>query len=206
MANHSSDNSGPGCGIVEASRKRESVPRPLPSISDREYETMLHMARALHWRCPSWTLNPTALVHEALIKVHGWPDLPPSDDPLFMALVARAMRQLLVDAVRKKLMVKHGFGLRFVQLTERAGKTSLSPVEFLDLNRALDQLAVMNPRHALAIDYVTFFGHTVEEAAARLKVAPRTVQRDLRAASAWLASRVANGPAGDGPRGNGKEK
>jgi RNA polymerase sigma factor (TIGR02999 family) len=165
----------------------------LSPVSTSEYQTLLRLARALHRQCPSWTLNPTALAHEALIKIHAWPNLPSSDDPHFLALAARAMRQLLVDGVRRKLYAKHGGGLRFVPLTERAGKTALSPVEFLDLNRALDELADLNPRHALAVEYTVFFGHTVEEAAAILKVAPKTIQRDLRAANAWLASRVRNG-------------
>jgi RNA polymerase sigma factor (TIGR02999 family) len=165
--------------------------RRIPAVSGEEYEALLRMARSLHWRCPSWTMNPTALVHEALIKVHAWPKLPPSDDPHFMALAARVMRQLLVDEVRKRLQSKRGGGARFVPLTESIGRASLSPIEFLDLNRALDDLAEMHPRHALAIEYTSFFGNTIEETAALLKVSARTVERDLRAANAWLASRVA---------------
>ena len=164
-----------------------------PSISTKEYQSLLRLARALHRRCPSWTLNPTALAHEALIKIHAWSNLPDSNDPYFAAIAARAMRQLLVDAVRKKLHGKHGGGLKFVPLTERAAKSTLTPFEFLDLNRALDELATMNPRHALAVEYTTFFGHTLDETAALLNVTTRTVQRDLRMANAWLATRVRNG-------------
>jgi RNA polymerase sigma factor (TIGR02999 family) len=174
-------------------RGNDSAQAQFPPVSTQEYQTLLRLARALHWRCPSWTLNPTALAHEALIKVHAWPSLPDPNDPHFRAIAARAMRQILVDAVRKKLHDKHGGGLKFVPLTERSAKTTLSPIEFLDLNRALDELANMNPRHALAIEYTTFFGHTLEETAALLNVTTRTVQRDLRAASAWLASRVRHG-------------
>jgi len=142
---------------------------------------------------PSWTLNPTALLHEALIKIHSWPKLPVSDDPHFMALTARAMRQLLVDEVRKKAQSKRGGGVKFVPLTDGAQETSLSPAEFLDLNRALDELAEMNARHAMAIEYTVFFGYTTEEAAALLHISAKTVERDLRAANAWLAGKVKAG-------------
>ena len=151
------------------------------------------MAHALHWRCPSWTLNPTALTHEALLKLRGWQGLQSAGDTHFKAVVARAMRQLLVDAVRKKFNVKHGFGLKFVPLTERAGKVGMTSVEFLDMNRALDELDGVNPRQAQAVVYSTFFGHTVEEIAALFQVSPRTVQRDLRTANAWLVSRIGSG-------------
>jgi len=167
-----------------------SVQPQIPPVSSDGYRTLLRMARALHWRCPSWTISPTALVHEVLIKVHAWPGLPSPEDPHFRALAARAMRQVLVDAARRKLQVKNGGGLKFAPLTERARKTTLSPVEFLDLNRALDELEQMNPRHALVVEYTSYFGYTVEEAAALLKVSSKTVQRDLRAANAWLASKV----------------
>jgi RNA polymerase sigma factor (TIGR02999 family) len=179
---------------VEALPMPESAQLRIPSVSVDEYKILLRMARALHWRCRSWTLSPTALVHEVLLKVCMWPGLPLPGDPHFMALAARAMRQVLVDAARRKLEVKNGGGFKFVPLTERVRRTTLSPVEFLDLNRALDELAQMNPRHALAIEYTSYYGYTTEETATMLKVSAKTVQRDLRAASAWLASRVSAGP------------
>jgi RNA polymerase sigma factor (TIGR02999 family) len=193
MARGSSANSTSTPVPLEGSAAPDSPPRAIPSVSSDGYAALLRMSRAVHRRCPSWTLNPTALLHEALIKIHSWPKLPVSDDPHFMALTARAMRQLLVDEVRKKAQSKRGGGLKFVPLTDGARETTLSPAEFLDLNRALDELAEMNARHALAIEYTAFFGYTVEEAAALLKVSAKTVERDLRAANAWLASKVTAG-------------
>lgn len=162
----------------------------IPPVSSDEYRALLRMAEAIHRRCPSWTLSARALLHEALIKVHAWPGLPPSDSLHFMALMARVMRQVLVDAARKKLGIKNGGRLKFVPLTEGAQHTTLSPVEFLDLDRALDQLEQMNLRHALVVAYTSWFGYTAEEVAATLEVSAKTVQRDLRAANAWLASRL----------------
>jgi RNA polymerase sigma factor (TIGR02999 family) len=167
--------------------------RLFPSVTPEQYEVLKRMARALHRRCPSWTLTRTALVHEALIKLQAWPNLPPVTDNRFMAVATLAMRQLLVDAVRKKLQVKRGFGLSFVTLTTRVGQASMTPVEYLDLDRALDELEQMNARHAQAFVYTAFFGYTIDETAELLKVTPRTVQRDLRASSAWIASRLSGG-------------
>jgi ECF sigma factor len=124
----------------------------IPKISSEEYKTLLRKATALHWRCPSQTISPTALVHELLITVHAWPDLPAPEDPHLTALAARAMRQILVDTARRKLQVKNGGEVKFAPLAEPARKTALSPIEFLDLNRALDELAQMNPRHPLVVE------------------------------------------------------
>lgn len=191
-----SDLSGRGTPLdqeVETLSMRSGTQLGIPSMSADEYKTLLRMARALHRRCPSWTTSPTALVHEVLIKIHAWPGLPPAGDPHFMALATRAMRQVLVDAARKRLEVKKGGGIKFVPLTERAQRTTLSPVEFLDLNRALDELVKMNARHALIVEYTIYYGYTLEETAEMLKLSTKTVQRDLRAANAWLASRVNGG-------------
>lgn len=188
MTNHSS------AGFMPPGSNGPRLNKPsthgFPQISEKEYRDLVQMARALHRRCPSWTLTPTALTHEALLKLQAWPGMPPPGQTHFMAVAARAMRHLLVDAVRKKLYTKHGFGLKFVPLTERAGKVGMTAVEFLDMNRALDKLDEISPRQAQAVIYSNFFGHTVEEIAALLEVSSRTVQRDLRTANAWLASRI----------------
>lgn len=193
MTNGLSDGAASIARDSEALSVRPSAQLRIPPVSSDEYKALLRMARALHWRCPSWTMSPTALVHEVLLKVCAWPGLPSPGDPHFMALAARAMRQVLVDAARRKLQVKNGGGLKLAPLTERARKTTLSPVEFLDLNRALDELTAMNSRHALVVEYASYYGYTIEETAAMLKVSTKTVQRDLRAANAWLASRLNTG-------------
>jgi len=68
----------------------------IPPASADEYKPLLQMARALNWRCPSWIMPPTALVPEILIKEHVLPGLPSPEDPHFLALAARAMRQDMV--------------------------------------------------------------------------------------------------------------
>jgi len=163
----------------------------IPPLSADQRKMLLKIAEAVHKRYPSFTLSPTDVMHEALLKVRAYSSLPPADEPHFMNLMARVMRQVLVDAARKKFgNNKNGKKRQFVPLTDRVLRTSLSPVEFLDLNRALDELEQMEPRHVLAVEYTSWFGYTPEEVAPMLKVSPRTVRRDLRAANAWLASRI----------------
>ncbi len=171
----------------------ETASNEFVSISQEQYVELKRIAWVLHRRMPVRNLTRTALVHDALIKLHAWSKLPPPEDPRFKGLVAQAMRHVLVDSVRKSLCAMHGGGVKQVTLTERVGKVMMPPIEFLDLNRALDELAEASERQADVIVFMKFFGYTLEETAAQLKVASRTVQRDLRVASAWLASRVRKG-------------
>jgi RNA polymerase sigma factor (TIGR02999 family) len=171
-------------------RKEESASRPFPPISSEQYDELKRIAWALHRRLPVRNLTRTALVHDALIKLHAWSKLPAPEDPRFNGLVVQAMRHVLVDAVRKSLCAMHGGGVKHVTLTDRVGKLMMPPVEFLDVNRALDELAEVSARQADAFVLMKFFGYTLEETAVRLKVTSRTVQRDLRVASAWIATRV----------------
>ena len=190
MAGASSGRSNSSSPNSAGVRNQESTSRQFPSISPEQYDELKRIAWALHRRLRVRNLTRTALVHDALIKLHGWAKLPPPNDPRFKGLVAQAMRHVLVDAVRRSLCAMHGGGIKHVTLTDRVGKDMMPPVEFLDVNRALDELAELNPRQADAFVYVNFFGYTVEEAAIQLDVVSRTVQRDLRAVSAWLVSRV----------------
>jgi RNA polymerase sigma factor (TIGR02999 family) len=171
-------------------QEKRAAPRQVGDISQEQYDELKRIAWALHRRLPVRNLTRTALLHDALVKLYAWSKLPPPGDPRFNGLVVQAMRHVLVDAVRKSLSAVHGGGLRHVTLTERAGKVLMPPVEFLDVNHALDELAEVNARQADAFVLMKVFGYTLEETAAQLKVTSRTVQRDLRVASAWLASRL----------------
>lgn len=163
----------------------------IPPLSADQQMMLLKIAEAVHRRYPSWTLSSADVMHEALLKVRAYPDLPPTDDPHFMRLMACVMRQVLVDRARKKYgNNKNGKKREFVPLTDGMQQATHSPIEFLDLNRALDELEQMNPRHVLSVEFTSWFGYTAEEVAAKLEVSPRSVRRDLQAAHAWLASRL----------------
>ena len=176
---------------AEALRLSKPAQPRIPPLSSSQHKMLLQIAEAVHKRYRSWTLSPAAVMHEALLKVQAYSNLPPTDDPHFMRLMACVMRQVLVDAARKKYgSNKNGRKREFVPLTDRMQQTTLNPVEFLDLNRALDELEQMDPRHVIAVEYTSWFGYTAEEVAAMLEVSPRTVRRVLRASHAWLASRL----------------
>jgi RNA polymerase sigma factor (TIGR02999 family) len=193
MASELSSGSNSNPPSPDEVRNEESASRQFPAISKEQYAELKRIAWALHRRLQVRNLTRTALVHDALLKLHGWSKLPPPDDPRFKGLFVQAMRHVLVDAVRKSLCAVHGGGVKHVTLTEHARKVVMPPVEFLDMNRALDDLAEMNARQADVFVYVHFFGYTQEEAAALLNVVSRTVQRDMRLANAWIASRVSKG-------------
>jgi RNA polymerase sigma factor (TIGR02999 family) len=170
----------------------EPVQSGIPALSADQRKMLLEIAKAVHKRYPSLTLSPTAVMHEALLKVRAYSNLPQTNDPHFMNLMACVMRQVLVDAARKKYGNKNkGRKRQFVPLTDRMQReATLSLAEILDLSRALDELEKMNPRHALAVEFTSWFGYTAEEVAVKLEVSPRSVRRDLQAAHAWLASRL----------------
>jgi RNA polymerase sigma factor (TIGR02999 family) len=131
------------------------------------------------------TLSPTALVSEAFVRMGG-DSLPAiSTRNHFFALAARQMRQILVDHARKRSADKRGGGERMVELDE-ALASAARPADFLALDDALTSLGAVDERAAHAVELRYFGGLGHEEIAEILGVASKTVQRDLRAAVAWL--------------------
>jgi RNA polymerase sigma-70 factor, ECF subfamily len=133
------------------------------------------------------TLQPTALVHEA------WMRLVRQDQPSFehrtqfYALAAQVMRRILVDHARTVNADKRGGGAQKAPLHEAVAQFDDHTVEFLALDQALDQLARVSARQAQVIELRYFGGLTVEEIAAMLNVSPATISRDQKTAEAWLA-------------------
>jgi RNA polymerase sigma factor (TIGR02999 family) len=193
MASESSRGSNSISPDSAEGQNEETAPRQFPSISQEQYDELKRIAWSLHRRLRVRNLTRTALLHDALLKLHAWSKLPLPDDPRFNGLVAQAMRHVLVDEVRKSLSAVHGGRMKHETFTEQVGKVMMPPIEFLDLNRALDELASANARQANAFFYIRIIGYTLEEAAVQLDVVSRTVQRDMRAAEAWLASRIRKG-------------
>lgn len=139
------------------------------------------------------TLQPTALVHEAFLKLQGLNSMRWHDRTHFFAFSSRIMRRILVDHARGRLAAKRGAEAVHVDLTEGwdgAAEPSLSPAELIDLDRALDRLAQEEPRLTRLVEVRFFGGLTVEEAAEVLECSPRTVKRDWAFARAWLLTRL----------------
>jgi RNA polymerase sigma factor (TIGR02999 family) len=131
------------------------------------------------------TLQPTALVNEAFLKLPSGNELSVHDRSHLLAMAANAMRRILVDHARSRLSQKRGSGKR-EPLNENLLYDTTKPHEMLDLDRALDKLESMSPRQARVVEMRFFSGLTETEIAEVLKVNVRTVKRDWEIAHAWL--------------------
>jgi RNA polymerase sigma factor (TIGR02999 family) len=156
------------------------------------YETLRRLAQ--HYLADeryAKTLQPTALVHEAYVRLveQSVPEWRSRDH--FYGVAAHLMRQVLVDHARRRLSAKRGAGAIHVDLSE-AARVALGdrPEEFLFLNDALDDLGTFDERKCRIVELRYFGGLTEEETARSLTLSVATVRRDLRTAEAWLATRL----------------
>jgi len=145
------------------------------------------------------TLQATALVNEAFIKLVD-ADITWQNRAHFMALSARAMRQILVDHARANRSDKRGGSAVAVTLHEtRLGNQDQANPDILAVEDALEQLLKIDPRKAQAIELSFYGGLTYDEIAEALTISPATVDRELRFAKAWLYSQLSDtqqGPTG----------
>jgi RNA polymerase sigma factor (TIGR02999 family) len=132
------------------------------------------------------TLQTTDLVHEAYLRLAAHPDVVRYGRPYFYAAAARAMRNVLIDAARKRGAMKRGAGAQMLSLDEDRAAADTYGAELLELDEALERLTLLNPRHAQTVVYRFFGGMSVEDTAAALGVSPRTVKSDWALARAWL--------------------
>lgn len=167
------------------------------------YDALRAMARnRLAAQNARHTLQPTALVHEAWLKLRGHFD--PSDpSPAFFKTAAEAMRQILIDHARGKRRLKRGGGEarrepgEAVNIPEVAERTDDSAADFdqvLALNEAVTRLEGLDPQAAGVVKLRFFAGLSVEEAASAMGVSERTVKRDWQFARAWLAKELSAPP------------
>jgi RNA polymerase sigma factor (TIGR02999 family) len=131
-------------------------------------------------------LETTALVHEAFIRLATANRVDWQDRRHFLAVAARSMRRVLVDAARARQTVKRGADAAYVPLDSRVETIDPSPVDLIALDRALERLAAFDQRKVQVVELRFFGGLTVEETAGVLDVAPDTVARDWRIARSWL--------------------
>lgn len=140
------------------------------------------------------TLEPTALVHEAFLRLVGAAGVQPKNRAHFFAIAAQAMRRILVDHARRRKAQKRGSGERPALLIDVAD-VAADPDEYVvALHEALVELAELDPRQARIVELRFFGGLTIEEAAEILGVGHATIERDWKLAKAWLHRRVRGGP------------
>jgi len=137
---------------------------------------------------PGQTLQATALVHEAYLRLVGGRNEPSWDNRgHFFAAAAESMRRILVDQARRKKSERHGSGKAFLELDENALPVPRDDSDrILAIHEALDQLEAESPRKAQLVKLRFFAGMTLEEAANVLEVAVPTAKRDWAAARVWL--------------------
>lgn len=137
------------------------------------------------------TLQTTGLVNEAYLRLTGMVGLGPDEKTRFFALMSSTMRRVLVDHARSRHRLKRGAGAEAVALEDVEGMLSDAEAEELvALDEALTRLEHINPRGSEVVQHRFFGGLTLEETAALLGVSAKTVQRDWRAARAWLRKEV----------------
>jgi RNA polymerase sigma factor (TIGR02999 family) len=150
-------------------------------------------AQRLAQERPGQTLQATALVHEAYLKLLGTSDVPPSWNSRghFFAAAAEAMRRILIDSARRKRRVKHGGDRQRVDLDQNCAVADSVSDELLALDAALAQLAAEEPVKAELVKLRYFAGLTLEQAAEVLQLSPATAKRYWTYARAWLYQAVA---------------
>jgi RNA polymerase sigma-70 factor, ECF subfamily len=132
------------------------------------------------------TLQVTALVNEAFLRLIDAKKVPWQDRAHFLGIAARLMRRVLVDHARARGMKKRGAGVYKVPLDEGMAVSDAPDFNLLALDRALEALAAVDERKSRVIEMRFFGGMTVEETAAALRVSSDTVKRDWRLAKLWL--------------------
>jgi RNA polymerase sigma factor (TIGR02999 family) len=142
---------------------------------------------------PGHTLQTTALVNEAFVRLTDARNIQWQDRAHFLAISARLMRRVLVDHARSRGYRKRGGGAERVTLDEARAIAPEPDVDVVALDRALESLAAVDARKSRVIELRFFGGLSVEETAEVLGVSPDTVKRDWRLAKLWLLRELAGG-------------
>ncbi len=171
----------------------EALERLVPLI----LEDLRSLARAyLARERPGHTLQPTALVNEAFLRLLGRRQVQLESRVQLFAVLAQTMRRILVDHARRKKAARHGGGTPPLPIEEALGLPVRQDVDLVALDEALNELASFAPRQADAVQLSYFGGLTFDEIALALEVSPATVQRDLKAAKMWLLKELQSQGAG----------
>jgi len=156
------------------------------------YEELKHQAaRYLRRERHDHTLRPTALVHEAYLRLVGQHGVAWQNRGQFFGVAAQMMRRVLVDYARARARTKRAGGWYRVSLEEAGAALSVVPdVDLLALESALGELGELDPERARLVELRFFAGLSIEDTAELLGVSPSTVTRDWRMAKAWLFRRL----------------
>jgi len=159
-------------------------------------------AREMRRERPGRTLQATALVHEAYLRLVKDASLSAANRGQFLGIAAHAMREILIDRARARVARKRGGGAVRITLDESLSATPGVSIDVLALDEALQRLARLDPRHAQIVELRYFGGLSVEDTAAAMGLSPATVKRAWTMARAWLYREL--GGTGDAGAGTGR--
>ncbi len=161
-------------------------------ISSSIYKELRKLAAArMQFERGNHTLQPTALVHEAYLRLADQPGSVWKDRSRILGLAAHAMRHILVDHARAHAAGKRGAGAVQITLDEGLSASNEDPVDILAIDEALKRLAEFDSRKAKVVELHFFAGLSFDEIAMALSVSARTIKRDWTIARAWLHQQLA---------------
>lgn len=165
------------------------------------YEELRKLAGAKMAReSPGQTLQPTALVHEAWLRLTGTGRQHWEGRRHFFSAAAEAMRHILIDRARKRQCVRHGAGQERLDIDAIELPAPVETDQFLDVNQALEELERADPDKAEVVKLKFFVGLSEREAAEVLGVSERTIERRWAYAQAWLFERIERGGEFENPQ------
>ena len=166
-------------------------PKAANELLSLVYEELRRLAAAkMASEAPGQTLQPTALVHEAWLRLTRDEKREWNDRTHFFAAAAEAMRRILVDNARRKRTERHGGGQQRVEMPEIASAVMETDDKVLAVHEALEKFAVLDPQKAELVKLRYFVGMTIEQAAEALGISQRTAKRYWAFARAWLHEEI----------------
>ena len=172
-----------------AAGDREAESRLFSLLYDDLHRVAVH---CMQGESADATLQPTALVGEAYIRLAGNDGAGWADRTHFLSVATSVMRHVLVDYARQRLAKKRGSGTRPAELDEQLAAIASNPDQILYVHEALERLAKLDPRQARIAELRYFGGLDIGETAAVLGISPRTVKREWTIARAWLRGELAS--------------
>ena len=177
--------------------KKDAGRGPLDALMPDIYEELRVLAQqAMSRERSDSTLQTTALVHEAYLRLARVKGLEIDSRPQFFALAAQMMRRILVDHARARRSAKRGGGAQRVTLNEEIAGATGSTFDIVALDQALDRLAAVDEKLVRIVELRFIAGLTVEETAGIVDVSPATIKRESAMARAWLFRELTDGGAG----------
>jgi RNA polymerase sigma factor (TIGR02999 family) len=171
--------------LIQAARGGDEA--ALAALMPLVYDELRRIARnQVRRERPNQTLQPTALVHEAWLRLMASRNLSPDNRAHFLGIAANAMRQILVERARARNAQKREGGRHRLTLDEGMLREAGKPIDVEALDEALTRLAETEPEYARIVELRFFAGLTVEEAAEALEMSPATLKRRWSLAKAWL--------------------